>query len=322
MADDSPPKLGGAARTVRLLLLFVALGLALLWRAGFGWPGSRVPRNVTGQIVDETGQPVAGVGVKLVWHADAVLGNKPNALAEHHKTQFTSDANGRLSVEGGISCDLTATKDGYHPSMLSLPPKLQGDSFVIPLKRIRHPQPMVGKQVTLRIPIGGSRLQYDFLAGDCLPPLGKGVVADLEIEWTRPGNKGREAIPRAFKPRIIGSGNGAIPPATLPTLDLQGHSRLSSLHEAPADGYGPDCDFEYIMRGAPKVAYIKIRNGQPGGPLYGKMLGPIYYLPRSDFDWFQFVYVVNPSGDRGLEMDMGHLAVPAKQELEYPPNEF
>ena len=273
-------------------------------------------------MADETGQPVAGVQVKLDWSVDTGFGYNSKAPAKKHAVSLTSDANGHFSGEGGVFCDLTATKDGYYTSTLTVYWELKSESLVIPLKRIRHPQPMVGKQATQRIPIGNSRLQYDFVAGDCLPPLGNGVVADLEIEWTRPGVVGdAEATRRAFDPRVIGVGNGAIPPTKLPILQV--HSSLSSLHEAPPEGYEPDCNFDDIMHTAVSdVVYIKIRSGQPGGPFFGKMYGPIRYDSSNDFDWFHFVYVVNPSGGRGLEMDMKRLTVPAKHGLEYPPHEF
>ena len=70
------------------------------------------------------------------------------------------------------------------------------------------------------------------------------------------------------------------------------------------------------------VAYLRIRSGYPGGPLFGKLLDALLYTMERDADEFQFEYVVNPSGDRGLEMDMSHLEVPARHELEYAPEEF
>ena len=52
------------------------------------------------------------------------------------------------------------------------------------------------------------------------------------------------------------------------------------------------------------------------------MNGDINYIPRTGEDEFDFEYVINPSGDRGLEIDMKHIKVPSKHELEYPPHEF
>ena len=212
-------------------------------------------------------------------------------------------------------------KEGYYPSLLSVDEKVATDSLLIPLNKVRHPQAMVGKKVKLRLPIGASSLQYDFLAGDCLPPLGKGLVADLEIEWTRPEVGGAEASRRAFKSRVNGPGNGVILPMPMPRFPTV-CIRLRSLHEAPAEGYEPSCDFGNHMRGAMLVAYLKIRTGQSGGPLFGKMLDPISYWAARDEDEFEFEYVINPTGDRGLEIDRKHITVPSKHELEHEPEEF
>ena len=52
------------------------------------------------------------------------------------------------------------------------------------------------------------------------------------------------------------------------------------------------------------------------------MLDPISYWAERDADRFVFEYVINPSGGRGLEMDMQRLTVPARRELEHAPEEF
>ena len=76
------------------------------------------------------------------------------------------------------------------------------------------------------------------------------------------------------------------------------------------------------MRGHKLVAYIKIRSGEANGPMFGKLLDPISYWAGTDSDEFTFEYVINPSGDRGLEMDMKQITVPSRHKSEYPPDEF
>ncbi len=317
MNDDPPRGLGCATKVVAAILFVAAIALALLGRAGCG-PCS-FPRKVAGQVVDETGQPVPSADVKLEWSEGMGLNWNPS---DERRSELKSDANGRFSGRGGIMYfGLNARKEGYYPSRLDVSGEMPSDSLRILLNKIRRPQPMVGKRVKLFLPIGASSLQYDFTAGDCLPPHGKGVVADLEIEWTRLEVMGAEASRRAFKSRINGAGNGVIPPGeTSPASPSM--SSLRSLHEAPAEGYEPSCDFGNHMRGGSLVAYVRIRTGQPSGPLYGKMLDPISYWAAGDADEFEFEYVINPTGDRGLEMDMKHITVPSKHRLEYAPDEF
>ena len=302
-----------------LLALIGVVGLLFAVGAGCGLS---VPKHrvIAGQVVDETGQPVGGASVVISWSISR--GFDMQGPSEQHRIDLTTDAQGRFS--GGARnyyFGLAVAKEGYYPTRYSITEETPSEALRLPLNRIRRPQPMVGKKVKLRLPLGSNRLQYDFLVGDCLPPLGQGVVADLEIEWTRPEVQHAEANRRAFTSRIIGEGNGLIPPPAKPAIE-EPWSGLKSLHEAPLEGYEPSADFGNRFRGGDLVAYVKIRTGQPGGPLYGKLLDPLSYWNYEDYDRFEFEYVINPSGDRGLEMDMKKLTVPSRRELEYAPKMF
>ena len=302
--------------------LFAAIGVVALvfaLRAGCSQnPGPN--RIIAGVVVDETGNPVPGAAVELSWSTGS--GFDFHRASPQETEELTTDAEGRFRGRGGSHhCGVAVTKDGSYGTRLSVTAQMTADSLRIPLNRIRRPQPMVGKRVKLRLPVGSNRLQYDFMVGDCLPPLGQGVVADLEIEWTRPEVQHAEANRRAFTSRIIGEGNGLIPPPAKPAIE-EPWSGLKSLHEAPLEGYEPSADFGNHFRGGNLVAYVKIRTGQPGGPLYGKLLDPLSYWNYEDYDRFEFEYVINPSGDRGLEMDMKKLTVPSRRELEYAPKMF
>lgn len=237
---------------------------------------------------------------------------------------LASDSEGRFSFRAaGLVVFGTVHKTGYHDTAVRFHPKsrTQDSETPIPLFRVINRQPMVGKHVKIFLPIGSAALEYDFLKGDCLPPFGNGAVGDLQIEWTRPAEVNAEACRRAFKSQLPGAGNGVI--VHRPLVDPQfAQSRLRSAQEAPADGYEPGSDFGNHFRGGNIVAYFRIRSGQPGGPLFGKLLDPISYWADRDRDEFEFEYVLNPTGDRGLEMDMRHITVPSRHRLEYPPDEF
>lgn len=272
-----------------------------------------------GEIRDDTGAPIADAQVDWSWSEGALFSES----RPPHQGTAISGGDARFSFEHTpMMVFFKATKQGHYPTSSSFDPsKPPSGNFIIELRRIINPQPMVGKKVKLRLPVGASRLEYDFLAGDCLPPLGRGIIGDLEIEWIRPEQVNAEACRRAFESRVVGIGNGVVvePERSHPPTGI---SRFRSKYEAPTDGYEPSCDFGNHFRGGMIVAYIKIRMGAPGGPLFGKLLDPISYWADSDADEFEFEYVVNPSGGRGLEMDMKRLTVPARRKLEYAPEEF
>ena len=302
-------------------MLFGVLVVALLFamRAGCSqnpWPN----RTIAGQVVDETGQPVPGAEVKLSWSTGS--GFNFHRASPQESDFLTTDAEGRFRGRGGSNyCSLEVTKEGSYGTRLGVTREMAADALRIPLNRVRNPQPMIGKKVHLQLPVGHSRLQYDLVMGDCLPPLGRGMVADLEITWTRPEVGHGEAERAAFQSRILGASNGLIPPEPKPTPEGP-TSSLRSLHEAPSEGYQPSADFGNHFTGGNLVAYVKIRTGQPGRPLYGKLLDPLAYTRYDDTDRFRFQYVINPSGDRGLEIDKNQITVPGKRKLEYAPEEF
>lgn len=299
----------------------------LLLAFGLSFAGCARKNPYSGTIIDEIGRPVAGANITLRWDARIPVFLEPfdpHYQGDNRVLSLTSDSDGGFSFRAaGLVVFGSIQKPGYHDTAVVFHPgkPTQNGATPIPLLRIINRQPMVGKKVKILLPVGSSLLQYDLLKGDCLPPFGTGLVADLQIEWKRPVEINAEACRRAFKSQFLGEGNGVILHRTI-VDPLFARSRLRSAHEAPNDGYQPQCDFGDHFRGGDIVAYLKIRSGQPGGPLFGKMLGPISYWAAKDRDRFEFEYVMNPTGDRGLEIDMHRITVPTRHELEYAPAEF
>ena len=240
-----------------------------------------------------------------------------------HEETVSSGSDGRFLFSGTSNQVLFhVSKPSYYATSVSFDlNKYPKGEPVLTLRRILRPQAMIGKKALLRVPIGTSHISYDFLAGDCLPPIGNGVIADLEITRIRPVPGGAEACWRAFTSQIVGTGNGVVVDSLNDNSSV-GRGTLLSQYEAPTEGYQPSCDFGNHMRGRLQVAYIKIRSEQPGGPMFGKLLDPISYWADFDADEFEFEYVINRSGARGMEMNMKLITVPAKHESEYAPEEF
>lgn len=308
-------------------LLAFAVVLLLVMRPGCG-PLSNTTRSISGQVVDETGQPVPDVDVTLKWSVG--LGFNTTKPSKERIVELRSDATGLFSGKGGSwYTGLYARKEGYYPSSLSINEKMPSDSLRILLNKVRNPQPMVGKKVHIRLAAGFSRLEYDLLAGDCLPPHGVGVVADLVIEWKVPDSAKGDYPRDMISVRLVGSGNGAI---THRIKHEALSSTLRSQHEAPEGRHAAtvaDADeiaggFTGEYYGALKIHYLKIRSEMHAGPLFGKMQGDVQYVPRplSAEDEFKFEYVINPSGGRGLEMDLKRITLPGRHELEHAPSEF
>ncbi len=288
--------------------------------------------EVTGQIRDDAGNAVSEAAVNAKWTTNKPFGPSL-ASGNAHYQNLTSGSDGRFSLL--LSNELTflgITKPGHYPTTLSLDPDhLPQMPVIIPLRRIVRPQPMVGKKVLVAIPSTSFRFEYDLLIGDCLPPYGKGSVPDIRIEWRRPDQTKGEYPRDVINVRVLGKENGAI--AQRIKYDLHApRSRLASYYEAPAAGYAATFaeaaqvagGFKGEYYGAGSIYYFKIRSERPSGPLFGKLRGEIIYIPRPnrDKDEFEFEYVINPSGDRSMEIDMKRITVPTRHELEYPPDEF
>lgn len=288
--------------------------------------------KVTAQIQDDAGRPVADAKIKVSWTTNEPWGPSLRS-GNPHEQDLTSSLDGRfsLSLPNEVTF-LGVTKPGYYATGLSfLPNQLPKMPVIIPLLRILRPQPMVGKRALIHIQAGSFQFEYDLLAGDCLPPHGAGSVADLLVEWRKPDQTKGEYPRDVISVRLIGDGNGTIT-QRIKYDPNAARSPLRSRYEAPGGGYAAtfaDADqicggFAGEYYGAEKIRYFKIRSGIGPEPLFGKMRGDINYIPRplNGNDEFEFEYVINPSGDRGLEMDMKRITMPSKHELEYPPGEF
>lgn len=319
----------GCSLAALILVGLLATGIVFLsvFRPGCG-PLSNMPRTISGQIVDETGQAVADAEITLNWSVGIGL-NPTKGPSENHVVDLRSDSTGHFSGKGRSGyTGFSAKKEGYYPSSLSIGNEGLSEGLQILLNKVRQPQPMVGKRAKIIIPVGSSRLEYDLLAGDALPPHGNGTVADLIFEWRQPDIDKGEYPRDVISVSIPGDGNGAI---TRRLKHGRVYSTLRSLHQAPESGYAPTFakadqnagGFTGEFYGAERIYYLRIRS-DTGKPLYGKMQEGVRFIPGplSSEDEFEFEYVINPSGDRGLEMDIKKITVPERHRLEYEPKFF
>ena len=269
--------------------------------------------------------------------------------SKHHKQYILTDSNGFCSAEGKSNCGqggcyVKNPPNGYyHPALgwkktfteKNLLGVWQPDNLVatIRLQRVEHPIPLWVKKLSDRnYPYGGrvfdkgnGVLEFDFLVGDWLPPVGKGRVADVRFERLPRDDLGEGMNCAGVKGRVyrdsmavsfLGEENGLVKVAESSSAALR-------IRTAPEGGY---CDSYNCWEGVgrdlqPISSYDKLRDfcfrirtrkndkGEIVEAFYGKIYGDISFAPA--FDPLENVasvcmlYYLNPTAlDRNLEWDM------------------
>ena len=184
-------------------------------------------------------------------------------------------------------------------------------------------------------------LQYDLVAGDWLPPVGHGKIADLImeahsnfVEHVKGGIVDFDCYERSLSVVFPGNGNGIAPIVAKPTDGIK-------VRQAPASGYVPAVMKRFgrkrSVRGVvispkfysdedPNRCYafrIRSRYDEKGNLVeayYGKIYGDfnfskVWYYGERQF----FLYYLNPrSLDRNLEWDMKTNLYPNPGEVGQP----
>ena len=149
MTNHTASTIGRTLRVSFWALLAFALVFLAVMRPGCG-PLSNTTRNISGQVVDETGQPVPGAAVTFKWGVG--LGLNTMRPSDERVVELTSDADGHFSGRGGSrQTGLYARKKSYYDSWLGVDEQMPTGSLWILLNTARHPQPMVGKSAGFRL---------------------------------------------------------------------------------------------------------------------------------------------------------------------------
>jgi hypothetical protein len=260
--------------------------------------------KVTLNIIDETGQPVAGV--------KAGVGN---GISKFEMSGVT-DTNGIFVASHRDATEnlaFYAEKSGYYPFQMTYhkgrnyKPEIWNPVQTIVLKRIIKPIPMYAKQARTHVPDLDKPVGYDLTVGDWIAPYGRGIQGDIlfTAHFGKPNNDESDFTLTVSFPNQ----KDGIQEFTAPTyyLGSQG-SELRSAEEAPADGYQP----EWIQTDNRKAGqlvktnrdlnrnyYFRVRTkvddrGNIVSAHYGKIYG----------DFMQFSYYLNPTpNSRNVEFD-------------------
>ncbi len=278
----------------------------------------------------ETRRPLAGVEMCALFERDNGWGawkGSPSPV----EVKCSTDREGMCRAEGRTNngrawWTVEKVPDGYYRpahgggwtfERRNLFGTWQPDDAVstVLVQRVGRPVPLIGRRQRTDVvtPAGvdlvgkaGGRLAYDFLRGDWLPPVGKGVTADMEFVRNE---RTRVAV------RFPGADNGIVeltPPDYAVPL----------VRTAPEDGYRPGFDIVHVDDGehatsggrcyAFRVRARRDAEGRLVDALYGKFYGPIQIVCAKGAQpgaveplgepWFG--YFLNPAPlDRNLEWD-------------------
>ena len=295
-------------------------------------------------VVDEdTGERAAGVDVgAIVWC---------NGVDRGLNYDRTTDVDGSCAINkrNARSVRVFTERDAerYKSSVYKALDANHGDAMTITVgvRRVVKPIPLIVKAETPThmdlFGQGHDVLQYDFFKGSYLPPVGTGVVADVEFRrmpeedlglTTRTGREIDEHEMRkrlTMTVRFPGADNGVV---------KGGHSQCSSLklRTAPADGYvqSYQCTDEDGLRmeritswedGETLCFRIRTRRNQNGEIVesyYGKIYGDIGFVNANRIRMGSplFTYYLNPASmDVNLEYDQRHNICPGASYSEFKP---
>ena len=296
-------------------------------------------------VDDATGKPVEDVEVTATFWMETKW-HQINGGADPNIVHLRTDANGRCKASG-------MTDTGYAGCFIRKPPYgyyqpnggggcsftnknsfgiWQPDDMVVTLRlqRVEHPVPLYVKKVGCYgreessedlFSRGDGVLQFDFMKGEWLPPVGNGEIADVEFrrlphedfgEASHDVIKGR-SYRDSMSVKFLGEDNG------LMEMRVR-HEDGLKIRSSPETGFNKEliC-YRYVTKDLQKYdSYDKNRcfcfrirtqkndKGEIVGAYYGKIYGDIRMLqmrhPSVPVASVMFTYYLNPKNlDRNLE---------------------
>lgn len=282
--------------------------------------------KVTLNVVDETGQPVAGVETSVNYLTNRIVGY--------------TDANGIFiasHVDQSVQLAFRAQKSGYRTFEMQYLLGFQYDpvkwnpTVTIVLCRIINPIPMYARKAQIEIPAINKPIGFDLVESDWVAPYGKGKQSDMIFESHR-----RWASRRDFDSTLniafSNSGDGLIvaPPKTAQSscprifipAPLDGYipQHSNELSNTSVGGWKDDTkDQNYYFR----VRTVLDESNNVKNALYGKIYGDFVLDPiNSKTTWILFTYYLNPTpNSREVEFDATQNLfkdLPALQQVKDP----
>ena len=144
--------------------------LLSLFLISLSWP--LCGYEVTVRVVDDAGVAVAGSDVGIVFGS---YGSE-----DINKGKSDKDGRYRATGRGNHSVMINVVKSGYYPAQLLGLSRDKDHDVEVVLPRILNPVSMYAlRNVSLKFPVQGEWLGFDFEAADWVAPHGKGKTADI-----------------------------------------------------------------------------------------------------------------------------------------------
>ena len=294
-------------------------------------------------IVDDDGIPVEGVDVELYGHSDAIMiSNGLGAL--HDEVTGRSNKDGLFRTWRRLQniplLSFCMTKTGYYQARGRMEHLLDADGKIwhVAIKKRNAPIPLFVKNIGAYgyeestedlFSKGNGVLQFDFMKGEWLPPVGNGEVADVEFrrlphedfgEAAHDVVKGR-SYRDSMSVRFLGDDNGLVEMKVRPGDELK-------IRTAPEEGFaqervcwtGVEKDLQRVRSYDKDRCFcfrIRTRRNDKGEIIeayYGKIYGDIRMLakctPFVPVAAVRFTYYLNSKNlDRNLEWNRQNLCV-------------
>ena len=302
------------------------------------------------QVVDaSSGKPLRGVEVRG-WFSNDNGWKAWTVSAPVYESKAITDLHGKCLLvgrtnTGRVGFSVENPGNGYYPSpnvKLTLPSLLLGDVSgtiapahleVLKLDRIGKPVPMFVKNVFLKKEQDMSEwakgpVAYDLMVGDCLPPFGKGIFADVIFErmprkvFGRAELRGRPDVSgKAFRDEVVmtftGESNGLLEVQAIPNSGIKIRTVPAIVYESRYMVWqerrkdlkvltSNDKDKLFCFR----IRTCKNDHGEITEAYYGKIYGGIGILCGGEVKDYairgvRFKYYLNPTlNERNLEWDM------------------
>ncbi len=249
------------------------------------------PQDFYGKIIDQYGQPIAGVDV--TGNLMLVQGWDSDEKINRYKT--LSDENGLFQFTGlkGSQLGVTVSKNGFvmnsHNGSYKVPESGQispDNRVVLTMWKIRGNEPLVQSAISANLSPEGNTVAFDVLTGKQTPD------GDLKITFSRFPPKVKPGLVHPYDWQFkIEIANGGL---------IQEND--SYPYWAPESGYQSSFAFEISSNSVPwqnqfeQNFYIKNSTGK-----FGLMKFLIYSASRPP--QIQINFTINPSGSQNLEPD-------------------
>lgn len=292
------------------------------------------------RVVDETGAPVAGAAVEVLF--------VNSSGSDVREGRSGSDGTYAASGKGSNSVMLRAEKVGYYPAQVEGLSKDRNHDVEVVLPRILNPSPLFvwdSERVSdVKFPMQGEWIGFDFEAADWVAPHGKGKTTDIlfrfrnEFKGWGDGVRFPKDMEKAVKfskemyaaarmewsmdlfRRDHGKWDGVMEisfpgekEGIVETPRFLAYSHMKMPHLAPIDGYLPTWRYEnksYKAWSARKNAGFFLRTrvlldkqGNIVSANYAKVMGDFFL--NAKHGCVSFAYYFNPTpNDRNLEFDL------------------